>query len=282
MIKIGCFSNVEHGKSFEAQLKKIAELGFKSSDIAESHSGGFLGSTYEFVPAISLDDNPAKIRRLFDKYGLEITDVCAHSNLLDPSSPAIFSTAEIMKAVKFAAALNVRNVITTEGEPKTEWGKSLSKEEAVLIVAEKLMEPLQLAQDCNVNILLEPHGPLTDSVWGMRAIMDKLGNPENLGVCLDTGNSWLGGADPVEMARVFKSKIRHVHWKDLGPEWEKRRGTVYGCGAATAPIGKGVIDIKGVFDILKDIPGTLYSTLEVRGEENLLESAKYLRSLGAK
>jgi inosose dehydratase len=233
------------------------------------------------VPAISLDDNPVKIRRLFDKYNLEMTDVCAHSNLLDPSSPAIFSTAEIMKAIKFAAALNVRNVITTEGEPRTKWGKSLSQEEAVLIVAEKLMEPVLLAGDLGINLLLEPHGPLTDSVRGMKAIMDKLGNPDNLGVCLDTGNSWLGGADPVEMARVFKDKIRHIHWKDLGPEWEKKRGTIYGCGGATNAIGKGIIDVKGVFNILKDIPGTIHSTLEVRGEENLLESRKFLRSLGA-
>lgn len=280
-MKVGCFSNVEHGQNFEYQLKKIADLGFKSADIAESHAGGFLGSTYDFVPAVSLDDNPMKIRRLFEKYGLELTDVCAHSNLLDPSTPANFSTSEIMKAVKFAAGMNVECVITTEGEPKTEWGESLSFEESVVIVADKLIEPILMAQDFGIHILLESHGPLTDSVDGMKAVMEKLGNPENLGVCLDTGNSWLGGADPVEMARVFKDKIRHVHWKDLGQEWEEKRGSVYGCGSADRAIGEGIIDVKSVFEILKDSPCLRYSTLEVRGEDNLLNSYKYLKSLGA-
>jgi inosose dehydratase len=280
-MKVGCFTLIDGRKSFEYQLEKISEMGFKCADIAESHSGGFLGSTYKFVPAISLDDNPHHIRRMFEKNNLELSDVCAHSNLLDPSSPAYFSTNEIMKAIKFAAAVGAGYVITTEGEPETEWGKSLSNEEALLVTCDKLYEPLLLARDYGVNVLLEPHGPLTDSIEGLQSIIDKLGDPENLKICLDTGNSWLGGADPVEMARTFKDRIQHVHWKDLGEKWEPLRGTIFGCGSADMPLGEGLIDVAKIYDILKDAPLLKHSTLEVKGEENLRKSYEYLKALGA-
>jgi inosose dehydratase len=280
-MKVGCFSNVEHGQSFEYQLKKISELGFKCADIAESHSYGFLGSTYDFVPAVSLDDNPFNIMRLFEKYGLELYDVCAHSNLLDPVNPAIFQTNEIMKAIKFAAALDLKYVITTEGEPKTKWGKSLSRNEALLVICDKLYEPLNMAKDYGINVLLEPHGPLTDSIDGLQAIIEKLGDPDNLKICLDTGNSWIGGADPVEMAKTFKERIQHIHWKDYPKEYEEMRGKVFGTGRAPMAIGDGIIDIESVFNILKDSKLIKHSTLEVGGEENLKRSYAYLKSLGA-
>lgn len=280
-MKVGCFTNIEHGKNFEYQIARISKLGFTCADIAESHSGGFLGSTYGFVPAISLDDNPKRILRMFEKHGIELSDVCAHSNLLDPSTPALFGTAEIMKAIKLAAVMGVHHVITTEGEPETAWGKALSRKESIFITAEKLQEPIMLAQDLGVTILLENHGPITDSIDGIEALLEKLGNPENIGLCLDTGNSWLGGADPVEMAKTFKEKIGHIHWKDLEAEWESKRGKIYGCPGANIALGNGVIDVKGVFEVLKDSSLIKYSTLEVKGEKNLLESYAFLKSLGA-
>jgi inosose dehydratase len=240
-----------------------------------------LGREFGFAATVSLDDNPFDIQRLFASYGLTITSFCAHANLLDPSSPARYATNEIMQAVRQAAAMGVKHVITTEGDPKSAWGHKLTHDQRVFITAEKLHEPLRLANDLGVYLLLEPHGILTDSITGIQDVMAMLGNPENLGVNLDTGNSWLGGADPVEMARVFKDKIMHVHWKDLPADWEARRGTVYGCGFGPIALGEGVVDIAGVYNTLKDAPHLEYSTLEVGGEENLKNSYAYLKTLGA-
>ena len=137
-----------------------------------------------------------------------------------------------------------------------------------------------MAADYGVHILLEPHGPVTDTIKGLQDVFDRLGNPDALGVNLDTGNSWLGGADPVEMAKVFKDKIHHIHWKDLGPEWEEKRGTEFGCGFSTIAMGDGVIDIKGVCEVMKDA-GVESSTLEIIGDEEILKkSVSYLRECG--
>jgi inosose dehydratase len=259
----------------------VAGLGFKYADVTDNHPGGILGREFGFTATASLDDNPQDVLDLFSKHGLTATSVCAHANLLDPSSPARYATDEIMKAVRLAAGMGVQDVITTEGDPKSAWGHSLSWDEKVFVVAEKLHEPLRLAKAYGVRILLEPHGELTDSIKGMQAIMDRLGNPDHLGVNMDTGNSWLGGADPVEMATVFRDKIFHIHWKDLPADWEAKRGAMYGCGFGPIALGEGVIDIKGVFDVLKDSPHVQYSTLEVGGDENVLKSYAYLKSLGA-
>jgi inosose dehydratase len=253
-------------------------MGFRYADVTDNHPGGLLGREFGFAATVSLDDNPLDVRRLFDRYELRITSVCAHANLLDASSPARYATTEIMKAVRLAAGLGVAHVITTEGDPKGEWGRKLTREQKIFITAEKLYEPLRLAQAMGVSILLEPHGELTDSIEGMQAIIGMLGAPDNLGVNMDTGNSWLGGADPVEFARAFKERIWHVHWKDLPADWAGKRGTMYGCGFSPIALGEGTIDIAGVFQVLKHVE---YSTLEVGGDENVKKSYEYLKSLGA-
>lgn len=280
-MKVGCFAIVDPFQTIEHQLERVASMGFQYADVTDNHSGGLLGREFGFAATVSLDDNPADIRSLFARHGLTITSFCAHANLLDPSSPARYATNELMKAVRQAHAMGVEHVITTEGDPKSDWGHRLTHEQRVFITAEKLYEPLRLAGDLGVTILLEPHGILTDSIEGMQAILDQLGAPPHLGVNMDTGNAWLGGADPVAFARAFKDRIGHVHWKDLPAEWESMRGTMYGCGFGPVALGEGVIDIAGVYGVLNDAPNLEYSTLEVGGEENLLRSYAYLKSLGA-
>ncbi len=281
-MKVGCFALVDPFQLLDHQLSRIADMGFRYADVTDNHPGGLLGREFGFSSTVSLDDNPMDVQCLFEAHGLQITSVCAHANLLDPSSPARYATNELMKAVRLSAGLPGKpHVITTEGDPKTEWGHNLTHDQRVFVTAEKLYEPLRLAQALGVSILLEPHGVLTDSIDGMQAIIDTLGSPDNLGVNLDTGNSWLGGSDPVEFAEVFRDRIWHVHWKDLPGDWEEQRGTVYGCGFGPIALGEGVIDIAGVFGVLKDCPKLEYSTLEVGGEENTLKSYEYLKSLGA-
>jgi len=279
-MNIGVFLLIEPFASLEVQLQRAKEMGFDYADITDTNSGGSMLGTAGFSPTVSLDDNPFEVRRLFEKYGITPSTVCAHAGLLEPSNPATYGTTEIMKAVKFAAALGIKDVVTTDTDPQSEWAENLSYKERVFVIAEKLYTPVKMAADYGVHILLEPHGPITDSIQGIQDVMDRLGNPDSLGVNMDTGNSWLGGADPVEMAKVFKDKIHHVHWKDLGEEWVEKRGTVFGCGFSTIALGDGVIDIKGVCDVLKDA-GIASSTLEIIGSEDILKQSKdYLRACG--
>jgi inosose dehydratase len=281
-VYVGCFALLEPFGSLERQLERLRELGFSYADVTDNHDGASLGVEYGFTASVSLDANPYDVRRLFDRHQLTPTAFCAHANLLDPSAPWRYGTREIMKAIAAASRMGIRHVITAEGEPTTDVAHGLSERERLVLIRDRLYEPLRLAADVGVTLLLEPHGPMTDTVEGMERILDFLGAPDALGVNLDTGNCWLGGGDPVAFVRRLGSRIHHVHWKDIPSAWASRRGQVFGCGMTTIPLGTGVVDIRGVFQALVEAGFDGYTTLEVAGEDALHRSREFLQALGAR
>jgi len=209
--------------------------------------------------------------------GLTLTAVCAHANLLDPAAPHVYGTPQIIKAVRLAHHLGVRQVITTEGDPKTDFGHGLSPTEREFAIVEKLYHPVRWAASLGVELLLEPHGAVTDDADALARVLDRLGHPETVGVNLDTGNLWLGGGDPLAFVARFGQRIRHVHWKDLGPQWRTRRGTQYGCGMGDIALGDGVIGLPAIAAALKRTGFAGPTTLEVAGKDAVLTSATRLR-----
>jgi len=279
-IKVGCFALINPFSPLENQLDQIKKWGFSCGDLTDNSDGACLGVEYGFTALASLDANPFDIKRLFEEKSLELSSICAHANLLDPTSPSRYGTAQIIKAVRMAGAIGVKHVITAEGEPKTSFGKKLTTDEAVFTIAEKLYEPLKFAEDYGVKILIEPHGHITDSVKLMGEVLDRC-NSEALGINLDTGNLWLGGGESLEMIHKFGAKIEHVHWKDLPVEMVEKRGTQFGCGMSSTALGDGVIDIEAIYKALVKIGFNGYSTLEIAGEEAVLKSFAFLKKLGA-
>jgi inosose dehydratase len=275
---IGCFALVQPFSPLKRQFELIREMGFNHADLTDNHDGATLGCEYGFSASISLESHPATIREMLQSTGLELTSVCAHANLLDPSSPDTYSTHEIIKAIRLANLLGVKQVITTEGEPRSDFGKRLTRDQKLLLIADRLHEPIRWAEEFGIEILLEPHGEITDSVEGMQAILDTLGHEKTIGINLDTGNSWLGGGDPLAFIDTFHTRIRHVHWKDMGNEWTERRGTIFGCGMGSIPLGDGVIGIRSIVDALCNIGFSGPTTLEVAGHENMCISAERLRA----
>ncbi|MCX6623392.1 MAG: sugar phosphate isomerase/epimerase [Acidobacteria bacterium] len=276
-MKIGSFALVQPFTPMATQFRLIREMGLEFADLTDNHDGATLGVEYGFAASVSLDSHPAKIREMAAQAGVTLTSFCAHANLLDPPSPDIYSTTEIIKAIRLAALLGIRHVITTEGDPKTEFGHSLSHDQRMFAIRERLYTPILWAEELGVELLLEPHGIVTDSADSMEELLDVLGHQENLGICLDTGNSWLGGSEPLEFIRRFGRRIKHVHWKDLSADWQPRRGRIYGCGMATIPLGDGVVGIREIVQALTAIGFDGATTLEIAGPENIRTSTERLR-----
>lgn len=276
-ITIGCFALLEPFRNLARQFQAIAELGFQHADLTDNHDGALLGNEFGFTAAASLDAPPDELLGMVRAAGLQLTAVCAHANLLDPTAPHVYGTAQIIKAIRLAALLGVKQVITTEGDPKTDFGRQLSTEERVFSIVEKLHAPVRWARTLGVELLLEPHGVVTDDIDAMARVLDRLGQPETVGLNLDTGNLWLGGGDPLDYINRFGSRIRHVHWKDLGGEWVERRGRVHGCGMGTAALGDGVIGIPAIAASLKRVGFNGPTTLEVAGKDAVLASARRLK-----
>ena len=275
-MKIGCFALVEPFTGMARQFEAIAEMGIKYADVTDNHNGGMLGAEYGFAASVSLDGHPSKIRDMAAAAGVELTAFCAHANLLDPAAPDTYGTADIIKAIRLASLLGIKHVITTDGDPKTEFGENLSKSEKIFSICEKLYTPVRWAAELGVELLLETHGQITDNVETMGEVLDSLGHEENVGICLDTGNSWLGGADPMDYIKTMPGRIKHVHWKDMAADMEEKRGEMFGCGMAVIPLGDGVIDIPGIVAALKDCGFDGATTLEIAGPDNVRLSAERL------
>src|ERR1035441_1956922 len=125
-MKIGCFALVQPFSDLSQQFRALHKMGIEYADITDNHDGATLGVEYGFSASVSLDSHPAKVRAMAEDAGITLTSFCAHANLLDPSSPDAYGTHEIIKAIRLAHLLGIRHVITTEGDPKTEFGHGLT------------------------------------------------------------------------------------------------------------------------------------------------------------
>jgi inosose dehydratase len=278
-ITIGCFALVDPFSTLDHQLARIRDLGFRHADVTDNADGGCLGVEFGFTAVASLDANPHDLRRAFEAHELEITSYCAHANLLDPSAPWRYGTAQIVKAVRAAAAIGVPHVITTDGDPRTPFGRGLTRDEAIFSIREKLHEPLRIAADHGVKILLEPHGPCTGSVDTLEAILEVCDSPA-LALNLDTGNLWIAGEDPAALVRRLGSQIEHVHWKDMPEEMSAQRGSLFGTGMSTIPLGSGAVGIESIYRELVSAGFEGHTTLEIAGDDAVLESRRFLDRLG--
>jgi inosose dehydratase len=278
MIKIGCFALVNPFSPLDAQFQAIREMGFDYADLTDSHDGALLGNEFGFTAAASLDGHPSQVREVAAAHDLTITAVCAHANLLDPTAPNSYGTAQIIKAIRLARDLGVKQVITTEGDPKTTFGKNLSYEERIFSIVEKLYWPVQWAKELGVELLIEPHGIVTDSVEATAELLERIGYPDTVSLNLDTGNLWLGGGDNFEYIERFADRIKHVHWKDLGSEWGPKRGAQFGCGMGLIALGDGVIGLPEIAAELKKRGFDGPTTLEVFGADAVKTSGERLQN----
>jgi len=276
-MKIGCFALIEPFTTLEHQFSLIRGMGFDYADVTDSHDGASLGSEFGFAATASLDGHPSHVRKMAEDHQLTLSAVCAHANLLDPTSPATYGTTQIIKAVKLAHFLGIKQVITTEGEPHTAFGRALTHEQRLFVITEKLQEPIRWAKELDIELLLEPHGQVTDDLDATQELLDRLGEPDTVGLNLDTGNCWLGGGDPLEYTRRFADRIRHVHWKDMPGSMEGQRGKVFGCGMATIALGEGVVEVEKIARQLVAGGFDGPTTLEIAGEEAVKASADALR-----
>src|SRR2546421_7992959 len=79
-----------------------------------------------------------------------------------------------------------------------------------------------------------------------------------VGLCLDTGHVFLGGADPVAIARDAGARVRHVHLKDVDVKVAERlqaREISYTEAVRHGlyrPLGSGDLDIDSVYDRLQE------------------------------
>ncbi len=119
-------------------------------------------------------------------------------------------------------------------------------------------------------------------------------DPALLGLCLDTGHYFFGGGDPVEAVRLYGSRIRHLHLKDVQlPVLAAARRDGVGFLEAVrrgvfCELGEGAVDLK---QVIGDMAAGGYSdwaiveqdvdtrNADVKPFASALRSRQYLRDV---
>lgn len=122
-------------------------------------------------------------------------------------------------------------------------------------------------------------GTIVQSEAEIDRLMDVTGDVFHL--LLDTGHATWGGADPARLARHYKSRISHVHTKDVREDmmWQSQRedwsflDSIL-AGVYTVP-GDGFIDYARVFSALQGYSG--WVVVEAEQDTNKIDAKSYAK-----
>ncbi len=216
---------------FEQFLKEVAYLGYEAVE------------NFAFVTKY-FDNDPAPVKALLDKYGLEFVNMYEHFTE-DPE--ADYQSA--VDYVKFMKEVGVTHLNMQAVMWKDTPFLRPTDEAAIRSFAERSNRIGQLCVDNGITACFHPH--LNTAVYTEEEIdlYDSLVDPDLVKLCLDTAHTAHAGIDPVEAFQKYKGRIGYVHLKDLDPklnyepEWPGKR---------FLPLGMGTLDIKGVVECLRD------------------------------
>ena len=134
------------------------------------------------------------------------------------------------------------------------------------------LEPL--VKEFDIKLAIHNHGPEDKSfpspldVWEAVQKLD-----ERIGLCIDVGHTARCGVEPVQAIRTCSARLYDVHLKDLSSREAKARAV---------EVGRGVLDIRGILQALRDVHFEGHVGLEHEKDMNdplpgVAESIGYIR-----
>jgi sugar phosphate isomerase/epimerase len=219
-------------KSFEWGMEKAAELGYEFVE-PMVHWGRELLSEAGYFHSVSMLDDPLRLRRAAETFGIKLSAVSAHTPLCKPE----ISVEYLKQAIRFAAEAGAPIVNTDEG-PKPRW---TTEQEDHTLMRYTLQEAAFFAEPRGIVLGLEPHQQYSKSPEGLDRIARLVDSP-SIGLNFDTGNSYLSGYDPHEWLESIIDRVVHIHAKDISAEQSNaERGKVTGTPVGCA-CGEGIVD----------------------------------------
>jgi len=271
MGRIGIGVNMEfvrhEDKSFEWGVQKAAELGYEYVE-PMVHWGRELLSEAGYFHSVSMLDDPLRIRRACEKARIKLSGLSAHTPLCKPE----IGTEYLKQAVRFAAECGAPVVNTDEGS-KPAW---TTEDEDFVLMRYVLKEVAAVAEPRGILIGIEPHQQYSQTPEGLDRIQKLVRSPW-IGINFDTGNSYLAGQDPIKWLRHVRTRLVHLHAKDISIEQsDAERGKVTGTAVGCA-CGDGVVDWRKVVEICKTAPRDIVFSVECGTVEQAERSINHLR-----
>ncbi len=230
-----------------------------------------------YQPHIALYEDPVRLRKKMETYGVQFSQVDAAFPLSGEDGP-IYGVPYVLKTIPWAKLAGCERIATTDGLHKPE---GLSDHEAMEIMKRSYGQIIKVAEAYEMTISIEVHGYFTTNPDMMARMLAFCDSPY-LRLNMDTGNSYIAGQDPVAFCERFKEKVTHVHVKDVSESLAAAvRGNQTGIAVSQCAIGDGVNgeNIKKVLVILRDrgFDGVLSMECEGAGGPMIEKSLAWLR-----
>ncbi len=270
-MKLAFSTNAFKQVSLEESLRQIAACGYAGVEIMAD------------VPHAYPPHMDARRRRavvdLCRELRLTITNLNAftlfaqgdthHPSWIEPDAAARARRIEhTLNSIRLARDLGAPGISLEPGGPLP---AGMGRTEAMALYRQGLREVLPLAEQCGVNLLVEPEPHLLiERPEEFEELLAGLSHPR-LGLNFDIGHFYCVGVDPADAVRRLGPHIRHVHLEDIAPTREHRH---------LVP-GRGAVDLEAAIAALADAgyPGWVTVELypyEAQAREVAEEAYKYL------
>ncbi|RPJ00538.1 MAG: sugar phosphate isomerase/epimerase [Deltaproteobacteria bacterium] len=244
-MKIGCCSVNFRQYSLDEAMGWISEGGFEYIELE--------ANLHWCNHADPRRDDPVKMREKAARFGLKISSVGSHRELITDEEVNYDAVADIQNAIRWAREAGIPIVVTGEGRKPGE----MSEEAALANIRKRLEKILPVAEECEVSLCFEPHGSISLSPGGLGKILSLV--PSRwVGVNFDTANprrgnfmhptskglEWMLGdalpqSDEITILTPIARSVRNVHFKDV-------------VGKDAVCLGHGQVDLKGCVRILHE------------------------------
>jgi sugar phosphate isomerase/epimerase len=261
--------------NFKAAVDSAVKYGLSHIEFGVIH-GQYFVNGLGYDPAVSLQSNPRALRRYLDQKGLRVSQIDGAFPLMGPDG-STFGVQYIQQSIRFAAEVGCPIVDTTDGAFRTE---GYSDDGVFRITCENYKQCLAWAEDYNVILNIETHGPYTTNGDFLERLFTHF-ESEHLRFNFDTGNTFISGQDPLEYLKRFRKYLSHAHIKDVSPGLAAAvRGEETGIACSEVPIGGGVNaeNIKKCIGFLRETQWNGVLSIECYGaDENIRQSVQFLR-----
>jgi inosose dehydratase len=231
-------------------IRDCADLGYAGTET--------WGGTYDWWER----ERPGELRRLLADQGVVMACLFLFGDWIDPAA----TDALLADGQRWADAVqelggNILMLVPGERRADPPYGL-----DDFARMAETMNAVGAAARTAGATAAMHPHwGTMAESRLEIDVLLDRL-DPAAVGFAPDTGQIAKGGADAMPTIARWADRVRHVHMKDLAPEWAELRaaGVPLRSPEGYAELGQGVIDHRPLLDILDrvDYDGWLMAELD--------------------
>ena len=126
----------------------------------------------------------------------------------------------------------------------------------------------ELVKEFDIRVAIHNHGPRHRYNKAVDVLNAIEGHDERIGACADLGHYIRSGQSATEVIRLLKGRLYGIHLKDFAEMKDKTKGVI---------LGKGHLDVKGVFDSLRMVDFPVNGAISLEYEENPKDPIEEIR-----